>query len=394
MTRASTSLTLLCAALCLGGCHLFSSKPDAPVAAPQFDQLSVEDIARLIPAKARDREGWARDVAFALTEHEIGTAPASVCSVLAVIEQESGYRENPAVAGLAGIVQKRLDAYAARLGPVGKPLLDKLLEGRAPGSKRSFSARLKAVRTERDVDRVFRDLLRYYEEKYPKTYAVVDLLGGLFSEAGIEDLNPITTAGSMQVSVRFARELGRKRGLGDEEVREALYTRRGGVYYGTARLLLFEAGYDAPVYRFADYNAGFYASRNAALQEQLTRLTGHKLAPDGDLLAYDKAGEPLDKETNTLRALYAFRSRYAPELSERQVRKDALLEKTLDFESTKTWRAVKSAYRRATGEAPRYARLPDVALKSPKLKRKLSTAWFAKNVDRRYQACMQRWRTL
>lgn len=391
-SRALRACVVVALAAWLPACTLFSGKPDAPVVTPRFEQLSAEDVSRLIPKKVKDREGWARDVVEALTEHDLGTAPASVCSVLAVIEQESGYKENPVVPSLPKIVQKRLDQHAAKLGPVGKPALDKLLEGRAPGHKRSFAQRLKTVRTERDLDRVFRDLLRYYEDEYPKTFAVARLVGSVFSSTNLEDLNPITTAGSMQVSVRYARALGRERGLDDGAVREALYTRAGGVHYGVARLLSYEAGYDEPVYRFADYNAGFYASRNAAFQEQLAKLTGRKLVPDGDLLAYDKAGEPLDKETNTLRALLAFRVAYAPELSERQVRRDALLEKTLDFEGTKTFRALKSAYRKAMGVAPSYARLPDVALDSPKLSRKLSTAWFARNVDKRFQSCMQRWR--
>ncbi|WP_426756866.1 DUF1615 family protein [Myxococcus sp. Y35] len=360
---------------------------------PPPPRVSASQVTKLLPPKVQDREGWARDVLAALEVEEIAPSPPAVCSVLAVIEQESGYKVDPPVAGLPRMVRARLEAHADKLGPLGHKVLASVLEGRAKGSKKTFNERLRTLRTERDLDRLYRDMLAYYEDEYPSTFKVVDFASGLFASGNLGEHNPVTTAGSMQVSVRYALE---KAGEDADpvEVRESLYTRAGGVRYGTARLLGYEAAYPEPLFRFADYNAGVYASRNAALQSQVSRLTGHPLAPDGDLQLYDKQGEPRGEDSKSLLALLAFRQRFAPELSERTVRRDVRKEKEAEFESTDTFRAVKRVYQRETGESPSYAQLPRVTLQSPKLKRELTTAWFARNVDRRYQKCMARYRAL
>jgi hypothetical protein len=382
-------LWVVCLVTALSGCvHGKQAARDEPLA----PRVSTEEAVRLVPPNVKEREGWADDVLAALVAHHLHPSLENVCAVLAVIEQESGFQANPAVPGLARIVEQRLEAYANKLGPFGPPALEALLGGRAPGEKRTFAQRMELVRTERDLDRIFRELLEYYEKEFPSTYTAARLAQALFQSGRLEDLNPITTAGSMQVSVRFSEELA-----GNEEgedtgrrVREQLYTRAGGVYYGTARLLGYEAHYTSPLHRFADYNAGFYTSRNAALQEQVGRLTGIELTLDGDLLAYDKQGEPLDTDSNSLQALLEFRRRHAPELSERRVRKDALQEKTLAFEETDTWLAIKRAYQEVTGRAPDYARLPTVVIRSPKLSGERSTAWFAQSVNKRFERCLGR----
>ncbi|QRK12339.1 DUF1615 family protein [Archangium violaceum] len=379
----------LCALLVLSACSR-NVRPTPPLP----PRVTVEQATQLVPPDVKDREGWAEDVLAALDAHRLHPSAEAVCSVFAVIEQESGFQANPPVKGLARIVQQRLDAYADKLGPLGPPAVKALLEGKAPGQTRTFEQRLAQVRTERDLDRIFRELLEYYETEYPKTYTAAELASRLFKSTRLEDLNPITTAGSMQVSVRFSEELagGDERAL--QRVREELYTRGGGVYYGTARLLGYEAHYNDPIYRFADYNAGFYASRNAAIQRQVSRLTGIQLVPDGDLLAYDKQGEPLDEDSNSLKAILAFRRRYAPDLSERRVRKDVRKEKELDFEETDTWSAIKNTYQEVTGQAPEYAQLPTVTIRSPKLSGDRSTAWFAQSVNKRFQRCMGRYAAL
>ena len=63
----------------------------------------------------------------------------------------------------------------------------------------------------------------------------------------------------MQVSIAFAeaQAQGAALSLPDQgHVRREVFTRRGGLYFGTAHLLAYAAPYDQPLYRFADFNAG------------------------------------------------------------------------------------------------------------------------------------------
>jgi hypothetical protein len=125
-------------------------------------------------------------------------------------------------------------------------------------------------------------------------------------------------------------------------------------------------------------------------------LTGRRLLPDGDLLAYEKDGSLKDGETESERAVRSFAERFAPTLSASAIRADLRLEKTLELETTATYRAIEQAAagQLASGRGPgpgvAYAILPDVAISSPKFTGTRSTAWFAQSVDRRYRACLVR----
>jgi hypothetical protein len=349
--------------------------------------LTLDQVTALIPTAVADRGGWAADVLSALEAIDRPAAPRAVCASLAVIEQESTFRENPEVPNLGRIMDQAMEKRAREAGGfLGPTVLRGLLSARGSGQAFTFAERFRRARTERDVDRVFRDLVTHYRATHPAATLLAGGLSRWLSGKGLQALNPITTAGSMQVSVRFAVDASRGRGLSEDDVRELLYTRRGGVEFGVARLLDYPVEYDRMTHRFADYNAGRYASRNAAFQEQLAALAGRKLALDGDLLIYDD-GEPVEKASETQRVAAALAELRGWGLSPAEIRREFLREKSAAFEQSAILARVREATR-AAGREPAIARVPDLVLDSPKLQRGRTTAWFTEAVERRYRRCL------
>jgi hypothetical protein len=154
------------------------------------------------------------------------------------------------------------------------------------------------------------------------------------------------------------------------------------------QLLGYETGYSRKIYRFADYNAGRYASRNAALQQALAALSGTDLALDGDLLSYGKADEVLSTVTSSEKAARVVNAKLSLGLSDGQIRADFSREKSGDFVSTRTFTALRDAFARKTGKPPAFAIVPVIRLSSPKIRRSMTTRLFAESVEKRYQSCM------
>ncbi|MNS06130.1 hypothetical protein D3C72_375490 [compost metagenome] len=205
--------------------------------APEADPAKVRaQLLRLLPAQAKDREGWARDIQVAFEAQRIAPSKSNLCAVLAVTEQESTFNADPQVPNLGRIAREEIDRRAARLH-IPKLLVDGALKTPS-GNGKSYQQRLQAVRSEKQLSEL-------YDEVIARVPLGKTLLGGL---------NPVHTGGPMQVSIDFAEKHARDYPYShDGSIRQEVFTRRGGMYFGIAHLLGYSANYDRQLYRFADF---------------------------------------------------------------------------------------------------------------------------------------------
>jgi len=357
------SALALAAVVLLGGC----AKPEA--VRPQRPPAEVrKQILRNIPASTADREGWATDIDAAFVALQIDTSVRNVCAALAVTAQESSFNADPVVPGLGRIAREEIDRRA-EVHHIPQLLVKGALLVKSPDG-RSYGDRLDSVRTERELSLIYEDLI-----------GSVPLGRQLFADA-----NPVRTGGPMQVSILFAEqhaEVHRYPWPSGNSIRDEVFTRRGGLYFGIAHLLGYPVSYDRMLFRFADYNAGFYASRNAAFQKALSIASGVPLALDGDLIRYD------DSEPGTTERAARDLGRRI-DLSDSDIRHALEQGESIDFERSELYRRV-FAQADQTAHAPQpRAVLPRIALESPKITRKLTTEWFATRVEKRYRTCLDK----
>ncbi|MFO1312705.1 MAG: DUF1615 domain-containing protein [Burkholderiales bacterium] len=356
-------------ALALAACATPEQEP--PSQRPMTASEGRAMIARLLPENVKDRSGWATDLYAAFASLDLRADVSGFCAAIAVIGQESGFDADPPVPGLSKIARAELDRRRESAG-IPKIALDAAL-ALASTDGRSYGERLDAVRTERQLSDLYEDFIG----RVP------------FGKSLLADRNPVRTGGPMQVSVAFAESLASERPYPypvAESIRREVFTRRGGVYFGVAHLLDYPASYTRPLYRFADYNAGWYASRNAAFQQAVTQASGVPLALDGDLLRYDR-GNVAREPGSTELAVRVLGKRL--DMTHEDIRRDLMLSKSFDFESTRLYVRVFALVDGAGKPAPR-AVLPQIPLSSPKITRPLTTEWFANRVQGRYEACLKR----
>jgi hypothetical protein len=338
---------------------------------PRGPAISESDaraaIRQAIPVTVADRSGWSDDIYTAFNAQGISPTRDNICAVLAVIEQESNFQANPVVPGLPAIAWKEIRSRAEHAG-VPWLLVHTTLGLKSPTGL-SYADRIDRARTEKDLSDIYEDLI-----------GSVPLGRTLF-----EDHNPVRTRGPMQVNVTFLKRTEAARSypytvkttLADE-----LFTRRGSVYFGVAHLLGYSAPYSRNLYRFADFNAGQYASRNAAFQSALSAASGTALAADGALLPHEGN---LGSTEATARALSGRLNIDADDIH------GALEEgNSADFERTTLYKRVFNLAEQTQHHPLPRALTPRIRLQGPKITRNLTTDWYAHRVDGRYQQCMKR----
>jgi Protein of unknown function (DUF1615) len=323
-----------------------------------------------MPPKVDNRNGWAVDIFAALEALPIPSTTQNICAVLAVTEQESTFAVNPTVPGLATIARREIDSRAERY-KIPKVLVSAALELDSPTGA-SYRERIEKVKTEKELNEIFADFI-----------GMVPLGGRLFGS-----LNPVRTGGPMQVSIAFAEQHAREKRYPypmTGTIRDEVFTRRGGMYFGIAHLLDYPAPYDDMLFRFADFNAGHYASRNAAFQNAVSIVSKTQLTLDGDLLRHGRAAQ---EPSNTELAIRKVADRIG--LDAAAIRSDLERGQEDEFTRTKLYtRLFELADKTAKRTLPR-AVVPTIRLQSPKITRKLTTEWFARRVDERHERCMAR----
>ncbi len=357
----------------IAGCALLLSSCTSPPPRTESARPGTEDvqssIASLLPPSAADRAGWASDIRESFAKLALEPTRENVCAVVAVIEQESGFRVDPVIPDLGQRAWREIDDRASS-ADVPRVLVHAALELKSSDG-RTYAQRISAARTEKQLSDTFEDFI-----------GRVPLGRRLFS-----GWNPIRTRGPMQVNVAFAERFERvapypfatNRSIPDE-----LFTRRASLYFGIAHLLDYQAPYDRYLFRFADYNAGQYASRNAAFQRAAARAAHRPVTPDGALLPSDSDAKDAGSTERVLDGL-ADRLHLSP------AEIHAALEQGTSraFGDTALYRRVFALAERRAGERLPRAVIPQIRLRGPKIERALTTDWYAHRVNGRFERCLR-----
>jgi hypothetical protein len=352
-------------ALALAGC---AGDPQ-PMSPPRTPESIQAEIQSLIPASVTQRAAWAVDLQLVFAALKLEPTRANVCAVLAVTEQESTFNPDPPVPNLGKVAREELLRRADRAG-VPELAVNLALQLRSPDG-RTWDERLAAARTERELSLMYEQFI-----------AEVPLGKSLLAQH-----NPVRTAGPMQVSIDFAQAHVRTRPYpfpAEESLRHEVFTRRGGLYFGTAHLLDYPAPYGSEMlYRFADFNAGRWASRNAAFQQALATATGRKVDLDGDLYV-PGAAEPGQTES-AVRSLAG-----TVGMTHADIRRELERSSGPEFDRSPLLAKVFALAEQRSGKPAPRAVIPRIVLQSPKITRRLTTEWFARRVDDRWKRCLQR----
>jgi hypothetical protein len=358
--------TFACVAL-IASC---ASEPPPAAGGASSPVQALAIIEQSVPKEIPHRTGWLNDIYTGFSVQGLDATRNNVCAVVAVIEQESNFQIDPVVPNLGAIARKEIDNRAER-ARVPLLIVHGALGLRSPNG-RTYGDRIDAARTEKQLSDIYEDFI-----------GSVPLGRTLFA-----DSNPIRTRGPMQVNIAYANQYAAVRPYPysvKTSIADEVFTRRGSLYFGIAHLLAYQPPYDAYIFRFADFNAGQYASRNAAFQNAVSRASGVPLVPDGILLS-DQDGANTPGETE--RALRSMAVRL--NLDQSEIHGALEHGKSQKFENTKVYKQTFALAERAGRRPLPRAIIATIVLHGPKLSRELTTSWYAHRVEGRFERCLRK----
>jgi hypothetical protein len=355
--------------------------------------------ARLDPGASRLPEGWAirrmgPGPPAAFSESSLVPDATRVCGVVRCCSRNRG-SSRPARADLGALVRARLKEESEPAGPTG-PAGD----GAAPQEPRTWRpADLRGAHPAPPDGAGARSPVPGHaggratgasgdgRDRESPGHAVP---GATASRTSTRSPPPgRCRSASLGARPRPEPRLAGRRGAGP---RRAVHPRRR-ARFGVPRLWGYPLTDTDVLYRFADYNAGQYASRNAAVQRALAQLTGIRLAADGDLLVY-AAGRTGPPATTARRC---GRSAHSASASCRPSPRPAFAEIWRRGRSSPSRRPPATSpcgesIREQIGSPMPTAAVPELELKSPKLRRGYSTGCLRAERPPHHRACLQRLR--
>lgn len=338
--------------------------------APEFFALAEAMMDRGVLStqylEKAEKVAWSREVVKQMSRANIPLTRQNLMIVLATVDHESRFHETGIVHNPEGILDREItefrtkhsEAYAIMKGeiPELRAAALKFINGRrAYNLAHSGKLGQKAgYFTEKDVNLAIDFAMEQYDAKAP------DALKGLIPKESLHAYRP-KTSGCMQMNVKKAIALAKSvdgEEYGARRMRETLYTRSGGLYYGMLYLNSIIRAHTSPngggmsanevKNVFADYNMGLYTTRNAAIQANINEVlpkSEKRIAADGDLVQYESNGEASGKRSDTELAIRVVLGDAGSDLSDLEIRVDLLLEKSENFEDTRTYRKLMAIFK-------------------------------------------------
>ena len=301
-----------------------------------------------------ERDSWEDALEFAFEASDVKKTPENFAIVLAVIEKESSFYENPEL-DMKGICEEAIKDYETNS--------EEASWGRWKACTTYWEEAI-AIKTEKDyVNSVF--------QKGNFISNSADFVFGLF---GSDKFNPqkLTSAGPMQVNIETAMKLSREDGeiIEETQMYDYLFTKPEGIYYGVKNLKPILETYPPEEdlnnldFIFADYNAGLYKSRNAAFQNRINVILGVKELQEDGVLGI-----------KTARALNKILGKEIQIASNGRIVGSDIK----SFEDSSMYKRIDTEYKKKTGQEPIYAIVPDISTESIKYDKPLTVVNYVKN---------------